>query len=249
MTLLNEESMWENLKSQFILNFVKDHRYRLLLSGLLETLKITFFAVIIGVVIGIIVAAVVSSYSQNKERMKRRGGFSFHLLRFLNSICNIYLAVIRGTPTVVQLMIGYFIIWASSNNELFVASMVFGINSGAYVAEIFRSGIGSVDRGQFEAGRSIGFNYFQTMRYIIIPQAFKNVLPALGNEAITLLKETSVAGYVGIMDLTKAGDLIRSRTYSAFLPLIAVAATYLVLVLILTFLQHTLERSLKKNER
>ena len=142
-----------------------------------------------------------------------------------------------------------FIVFAKSNNDMFIATFAFGINSGAYVAEIFRGGIMSIDNGQFEAGRSLGFNYTQTMFYIVIPQVIKAVLPTLCNEFIVLLKETSIAGYVGIMDLTKAGDLIRGRTFSAFMPLIAVAAIYLSLVLILTRLVGILERRLRKNER
>jgi ABC-type amino acid transport system permease subunit len=164
-------------------------------------------------------------------------------------ICKIYLTVIRGTPAVVQLLIAYFIIFASSNNDIQIAIFAFGVNSGAYVAEIIRAGIMSVDNGQFEAGRSLGFTYVQTMIYVIIPQMVKNVLPALCNEFIVLIKETSVAGYIGIMDLTKAGDLIRGRTFSAFLPLIGVAAIYLFLVMILTWLVGKLERRLRVNER
>ena len=207
------------------------------------------FAGLIGVLIGIIVASVRSSYDKNSESLALRGGFGYHLLRFINGICQLYLTVIRGTPVVVQLMIMYFIILKSSTNGVFVAVITFGINSGAYVAEIFRSGIMAVDAGQFEAGRSLGFNYVQTMRYIIIPQAFKTVLPTLCNEFIALLKETSVAGYVGISDLTKAGDLIRGRTFEAFMPLIAVAIIYLVLVVILTRLVGVLERRLRRSER
>ncbi|MDD5932159.1 MAG: amino acid ABC transporter permease, partial [Oscillospiraceae bacterium] len=170
-------------------------------------------------------------------------------MRIGNGICNLYLTVVRGTPMVVQLMIMYFIIFASSTNDRLVAVIAFGVNSGAYVAEIFRGGILSIDNGQFEAGRALGFNYVQTMLYIIAPQMFKAVLPTLCNEFIVLLKETSVAGYVGIMDLTKAGDLIRGRTFSAFMPLIAVALIYLVMVVVLTKLVGVLERNLRKNER
>ena len=167
----------------------------------------------------------------------------------MNGICKLYLTVIRGTPVMVQLLIMYFIIFASSRNDILIATIAFGINSGAYVAEILRGGIMSIDNGQFEAGRSLGFNYVQTMIYIIIPQVFKSVLPTLCNEFIVLLKETSIAGYVGVMDLTKAGDLIRGRTFSAFMPLIAVALIYLVLVVVLTALVGVLERRLRKNER
>lgn len=231
------------------MNFITDNRWKLIVRGLGETVKITLCSVVLGVILGIIVATICSAYTQNRETMKRKGGIGYHILKFLNAVCNVYLAIIRGTPTVVQLLIGYFIIWASSTNELFVASMVFGLNSGAYVAEIFRSGIMSVDGGQFEAGRSLGFSYPQTMLHVIIPQAFKNCLPSLGNEAITLFKETSIAGYVGICDLTKAGDMIRTRTYSAFMPLIAVALIYLVICLVLTAIQHKIERRLRKSDR
>ena len=160
-----------------------------------------------------------------------------------------YLTVIRGTPVVVQLMIMYYIILASSNNKLLVGMIAFGVNSGAYVAEIVRSGIMSIDPGQFEAGRSLGFNYVQTMRYVIIPQALKNVLPALANEFIVLLKETSVAGYIAMQDLTKGGDIIRGVTYSPFMPLIGVALIYLVMVMFFTFLVNKLERRLRNSER
>ena len=170
-------------------------------------------------------------------------------MKIANTFCHIYLTIIRGTPVVVQLMIMYFVIFAFSSNGVLIAILAFGINSGAYVAEIFRSGINSIDKGQFEAGRSLGFNYTQTMLHIILPQAFKNTLPTLCNEFIVLLKETSVAGYVGVTDLTKAGDIIRGRTFSAFMPLIAVALIYLVFVIILTKLTSKLERRLRKNER
>jgi ABC-type amino acid transport system permease subunit len=181
--------------------------------------------------------------------MARKGGFGWFIMRVVNGICNVYLAVVRGTPVVVQLMIFYFVIFSFSRNGIMIAIIAFGINSGAYVAEIFRAGITSIDPGQFEAGRSLGFNYLQTMMHIIIPQAFKNVLPTLCNEFIVLLKETSVAGYVGVVDLTKAGDIIRGRTFSAFMPLIAVALIYLALVIVLTALVRRLERRLNKSER
>ena len=170
-------------------------------------------------------------------------------LKILNVICRVYLTVIRGTPVVVQLMIIYFIIFGSVDiSKVLVAIIAFGINSGAYVAEIFRSGIMSIDNGQFEAGRSLGFNYAQTMMYIIMPQAFKNVLPTLCNEFISLLKETSVSGYIALQDLTKGGDIIRSRTYDAFMPLIAVALIYLAMVMIFTKLVSLLERRLRNSE-
>ncbi len=166
----------------------------------------------------------------------------------VDKICRVYLTVIRGTPVVVQLMIIYFVIFAWSNNGTMIAALAFGLNSGAYVAEIVRGGIMSMDNGQFEAGRSLGFNYVQTMRFIIIPQTVKNVLPSLANEFIALLKETSVAGYVAVQDLTKAGDIIRSRTYSPFMPLIAVALIYLALVMFFSWLVSKLERRLRNSD-
>lgn len=201
---------------------------------------------LLGIALGVIIAIVRSTYDKNKSSMR---GFSKFIVVLLNFICKIYLTVIRGTPVVVQLMIMYFIVLVSSNNKVLVAVLAFGFNSAAYVAEIFRSGIMSIDEGQFEAGRSLGFNYVQTMRYIIIPQAFKNVLPALANEFIVLLKETSVAGYVGLVDLTKGGDIIRSRTFQAFMPLIGVAVIYLVMVMFFTWLVGILERRLRDSER
>ncbi len=240
--------LWlEDLIKEFTLNFIDDDRWEWLLEGLGNTLLITLFATLLGIAIGVVIAGVRSTYDKNYEALKKKGGLGYWTLKFFNSICNIYLTVIRGTPVVVQLLIMYFIVFASSTNEMMIAVMAFGINSGAYVAEIFRSGIMAIDNGQFEAGRSLGFNYIQTMIYIIIPQMFKVVLPTLCNEFIVLLKETSVAGYVGIMDLTKAGDLIRGRTFSAFMPLIAVALIYLVIVMFFTWLVGKLERRLRNN--
>lgn len=235
-----------DLKEQFVLNFVTDNRWRYLLNGLLTTLEVTFFAVIIGIILGAIVATVRSTYDKTYHEMRRSTGRT--LLSVLDKICRIYLTVIRGTPVVVQLMIIYYVIMASSNNKVLVSVLAFGINSGAYVAEIIRGGIMSIDNGQFEAGRSLGFNYYQTMIYIIIPQVFKNVLPSLANEFIVLLKETSVSGYVALQDLTKGGDIIRSRTYSAFMPLIAVALIYLVLVIFFSWLISKLERRLRSSD-
>ena len=229
--------MLQSLQDRFYLNFIKDDRWMYIVDGLKVTLLVTFFAVLIGIVIGFLVATVRSTYDKTGK------------LNILNNLCQIYLTVIRGTPVVVQLLIIYFVIFGNVNiDKIPVAIMAFGFNSGAYVAEIFRSGIMSIDGGQFEAGRSLGFNYVQTMRYIIMPQAFKNVLPALGNEFIVLLKETSVAGYIALQDLTKAGDIIRSRTYDAFMPLIAVALIYLAMVLIFTKLVNMLERRLRNSD-
>ena len=238
---------WDDLKADFILNFIEKDRWMFITSGLKNTLLITFFSLILGVILGIIVAIVRSSYDKTHHEMRK--GFKKFCLSFFNLICKIYLTVIRGTPVVVQLMIMYYIIFATSRNSTLVAIIAFGINSGAYVAEIVRSGIMSINEGQFEAGRSLGFDYKSTMIHIILPQAFKNILPALANEFIVLLKETSVAGYVTIRDLTMGGNIIRAATYSPFMPLIAVALIYLVLVIFFTKLGGILERRLRKSER
>lgn len=241
-------SAWfASLYRSFEVCFLEKNRWKYLVSGLGNTLKITFFALIIGTIIGIIIAIIRSSYDKNYAAMRKGAGKT--LLSLGNRICKLYLTIIRGTPVVVQLMIIYYGILASSNNGILVAIIAFGINSGAYVAEIVRSGIMSVDEGQFEAGRSLGFTYGDTMRYIIIPQAVKNVLPALCNEFIVLLKETSVAGYVAVHDLTKGGDVIRGATYRPFMPLVAVALIYLCMVMIFTWLMGKLERRLRTSER
>ena len=242
-------ALFQKLAREFERNFIEDSMWKWLVEGLGNTLFITFFAVLIGIAIGIVVSGIRSTYDKNRETMARNGGFGWFLLRLGNGISNLYLTVFRGTPVVVQLLIMYCVVFANSNNDRLVAILAFGINSGAYVAEIFRGGILSIDNGQFEAGRALGFNYVQTMIHIIIPQMFKAVLPTLCNEFIVLLKETSVAGYVGIMDLTKAGDLIRGRSFSAFMPLLAVALIYLTMVVVLTKLVGVLERNLRKNER
>lgn len=230
--------MFQSFADEFYRNFIFEQRWRYLSNGLLLTLEITFFAVLLGVLLGFSVALV-------REAHRSTGKF-----RLLSTIGGIYLTVIRGTPVVVQLMLIYFGIFASVRiPPILVAIIAFGINSGAYQAEIFRSGIEAVPRGQFEAGRSLGFSYWQTMRRIIMPQAMKNVIPTLANEFIVLLKETSVAGYVALNDLTKGGDIIRSRTYSPYLPMLAVALIYLCLVMIFSAGVKYLERRLKTGER
>ena len=241
------QDFFNGLYESFVKTFITDDRWVQLLNGLLVTLEITFFAVIIGVAIGFLIAIVRSTYDMNLSGKKCRT-LSDYILKAVNVICNIYITVIRGTPVLIQLMIMYFIVFASSRDGIIAAIISFGINSGAYVAEIVRSGIMSIDKGQFEASRSLGFNYRSTMIHVIIPQAFKNILPALGNEFIVLFKETSVAAYVSVQDLTYVGNLIRSRTYEAFFPLIAVALIYLVIVLILTFLLKKLERRLRSSD-
>ncbi len=223
------------LKEKLYNNFIQDNRWKNITNGLITTLEISFFSLCMGIILGFLIAILRSTCDiLNKYKL-------------LNGILKIYITIIRGTPTMIQLLIIYYVIFASTDiNKVLVAIIAFGLNSSAYIAEIVRAGIMSIDKGQFEAGRSLGFNYRQTMWYFIIPQAFKNVLPALGNEFIVLIKETSISGYIGIMDLTRGGDLIRSRTYEAFLPLIAVAIVYLIIVIALTSLVSKLERRLKK---
>ena len=208
-----------------------------LVKGFGITLIIAIGAVLIGIVIGFAVAVIRSTADQTGK------------YKILNACCKIYLTVIRGTPVVVQLLIIYFVICGSVDvSKILVALAAFGLNSGAYVAEIIRSGIMSIDRGQLEAGRSLGLSYSRTMSWIILPQALKNVLPALGNEFIVLLKETSISGYIALADLTKGGDIIRSQTYNAFMPLLAVALIYLAVVMLFSKLLGVLEGKLKQNE-
>ena len=240
------QAWFEKLKADFILNFVQGNRWRYLLNGLGTTLLITLLACLLGIAIGVVIAMVRSTYDKTADGARKTLGR--RLFGIANGFCRVYLTVLRGTPVVVQLMIIYFVIFASSDNGTLVAALAFGLNSGAYVAEIVRGGIMSIDNGQFEAGRSLGFNYVQTMRFIVIPQVIKNVLPSLANEFIALLKETSVAGYVAVADLTKGADIIRSRTYSPFMPLIAVALIYLALVMFFTKLVGILERRLRNSD-
>lgn len=241
-------TVWlDDIKESFYKTFITSDRWLQLLKGLLVTVEITLVAAVLGIIIGFLVAAVRSTYDKNLSGRKCRS-FGDYLLKILNTVCNIYLTVIRGTPIVIQLMIIYFIVMASIRNGIYAAFVAFGINSGAYVAEIVRSGIMSIDKGQFEAGRSLGFNYLQTMWYIVFPQAFKNILPALGNEFIVLIKETSVAGYVALKDITYVGNLIRSRTYEAFFPLVTVAVIYLAIVMILSHFLKKLERRLRSSD-
>ncbi len=227
----------DTLISKFTTDFIEQDRWKLLVNGFENTVVISIFAALLGIIIGFFIAVVRTSYEKD------------HRFPVLNAICKAYLTIIRGTPSVIQLMIMFYIVFASMNNKVVVAILAFGINSGAYVAEIIRSGIMSVDAGQFEAGRSLGFTYAQTMRYIITPQAFKNCLPSLGNEFITLIKETSICGYIGLQDLTRGGDIIRATTYDPFMPLIGVALIYLIIVVLLTAGLGKLERRMRRNER
>lgn len=244
--------MFEDFKHDFYLNLVKDDRWKFIVNGLGITLKVAIASVLCGFIIGVVIAVIRSTY--DKEHTTKYGSLGQriyqYVLSLLNFICHIYLTVIRGTPTVIQLLIIYFVVFGSvSVDKSLAAICAFSINSGAYVAEIVRSGIMSVDKGQLEAGRSLGFGYAQTMIYIVLPQAFKNVLPALGNEFIVLLKETSISGYIALEDLTKGADIIRSRTYDAFFPLMTAALVYLVIVTALSYGVNCLERRLRQNER
>ncbi len=224
--------MFQSLIDDFQLCFVKADRWRYLLKGLGVTLEVAIAAILLGLIIGFVVAIVRSSHD-------KYGKFGF-----LNAIAKVYLTIIRGTPMVVQLLICYFII-LKSLDKVFVAILAFGINSGAYQAEIMRAGIMSIDPGQMEAGRALGLSYWRTMLKVILPQAIRNVLPALGNEFIVLMKDTSIVGYIALIDLAKGGDIIRSQTYSVYTPYLTVAAIYLVLVMTMTWLLGILERHLR----
>lgn len=216
---------------------IPEQRYFAYLEGLIATVEISFFAILIGVLIGVVVAIA-------KVTAKRQKG-----LKVLSSICDIYITIIRGTPLMVQLLIIYNLIFTSRNtNEILVGAICFGINSGAYVAEIVRAGIESIDKGQTEAGRSLGFTGMETMRYIVLPQAIKNILPALGNEFIVLIKETSVAGVIAVTDLTKAAQYIGSRTWDILSPLIIAAGFYLAMTIGLSKLLGIFERRMSHND-
>ena len=237
----------EEIVSQFYTAFVVENRWRYMLRGLGNTLILTLFALMLGTFLGVVIAAVRSSWDKASPGMM--WGPLKVMLYIADKLCRLYLTVIRGTPVVVQILIIFFIIMSTSSNKLLCGIIAFGINSGAYVAEIIRGGIMSIDNGQSEAGRSLGFNYVQTMRYIILPQAFKNILPSLVNEFIVLLKETAVAGYVGVTDLTRGANIIRGVTFQPFFPLIAVALIYLIMVMSFTWMIGKLERRLRSSER
>ena len=240
-------SEWfSEIQAKFILDFVEKQRYIYIVDGLKVTLEVTFLALIMGLVLGALVAIIRTSHDQLKEEQTK--GLGGLLLKGANTICRLYLTIIRGTPTLVQLLLMFFVFLASSNSKVMVAVITFGINSGAYVAEIFRSGIMSVDQGQMEAGRSLGLGYADTMMQIIMPQAIKNCLPALVNEMITLLKETSICGYIGLNELTRGGDIIRGVTFDALLPLLVVAVIYLAIVMFFTWIMSRLERRLRESD-
>lgn len=217
--------------------FIQSGHYKMILEGLGSTVKITIGALAIGVIIGLIIA-IIKYLAEDTRGLKP-----------LALVCDLYVTVIRGIPVTVLLLIFYYLIMRSSTNGVLVATITFGINSGAYMAELIRSGINAVDKGQMEAGRSLGLSKLQTMRKIILPQAVRYVLPAVGNEFIALLKETSVAGYVAVVDLTRAGNLVRNNTHDVFNPLMVVALTYLIMVVLLTKALGILERRLAKSDK
>ena len=261
MNKITPAQLWPEVAPHWVLNgpewlndflyklfkcFAYEDRYQLLLRGLGYTLLLTFFALLLGIALGVVVSLVRVSWDKTGREMRGPGRI---VLAIANAVAKVYLTVIRGTPVVVQIMIMFFVIFSSSRNKVLVGFLSFGINSGAYVAEIIRAGIMSIDPGQTEAGASLGLSYVPTMRHIILPQAFKNVLPALGNEFIVLLKETAVVGYIGLADLTYAGNTIGGATYEYLYPLLAVAVIYLILVILFSWLVGKLERRLRSSER
>ena len=222
-----------NIGNSFFQSVIYDNRYKYIIEGLINTVIIAFFAVIIGIIIGIIIALIRNNHDQTGK------------MKIGNTLAKSYVNIIRGTPVILQLMIIYYVIFKSVDiNIILVGVLAFGINSGAYVSEIIRAGINSISIGQSEAGYALGLNYGQVMRYIILPQAIRNILPALGNEFITLLKETSVGAYIGIIELTKASDIIASRTYDYFFPLFIIALIYLIMTLGLSKAVNKMERRL-----
>ena len=223
--------------------FVDGGRWHLYIDGVLNTLRITAMALILGVILGILVAVIRTAHDQQRPGRKNP------VLGLLNTVCQVYTTIIRGTPMMVQLLIMGFVIFSKSREFTLVGTLTLGINSGAYVAEIFRGGLMSVDSGQNEAGRSLGLNYLDTMRFIVVPQAFKNVLPALGNEFITLFKDTALINIIGGKELVYAAKAVGSKTYDVMYPYIGIAVIYLVMVMLLTWLQGKLERRLRQSDR
>lgn len=235
---LSQGNWFSELGQRYYDAFLAEGRYNAYLKGLWVTIQISFFAILIGIIIGVLIAMIKVTVADNKK------------FKWLTFLCNLYTTVIRGTPLIVQLLIIYNLIFTSRDtNPILVGAVCFGINSSAYVAEIVRAGIESLDKGQMEAGRSLGFNHVETMRYIILPQAVKNILPALGNEFIVLIKETSVAGYIAVTDLTKVAQYVASRTFDPLPPLFITALFYLVIVLGLTRLLSYIERRMAQGDR
>ncbi len=238
-----DRSLWESGFVNFYMAFIEGERWKLYLKGLATTLEMTIFALILGVLLGLLVAVIRTAHDQ--QRLGRKNP----VLGILNVLCSLYTTVIRGTPMMVQLLIWGFVIFSSSRNKVLVGIIGLGINSGAYVAEIIRGGLMSVDMGQTEAGRSLGLNYFDTMRFIVIPQAFKNILPSLANEFITLFKDTSLVNVIGAAELTYYAMRIGGKTFEYMAPLVGSAIMYLVIVIVFTWLQSKLERRLRQSDR
>jgi len=245
------EAWWEGVQKGIYQTFIYKGNYIYFVKGVRITLLVTALALVLGVVLGVLVAVIRSAHDQQPANKKNP------VLGILDGICKFYLTVIRGTPMMVQLLIMWFVLWpilfpgstrGTDGNLIRCAVLAFGINSGAYVAEIVRSGIMSIDKGQMEAGRSLGLNYINTMRFIIVPQAFKNVLPALGNELITLLKETSIVTVIGLKDLTKGAMIVQANTYQALVPFLGIAVIYLAMVMVLSWLLGKMERRLRKSD-
>lgn len=235
------------LVTEFNKTFIRDNRWKVFLEGFRNTIIITLIAAAIGVVIGVVVALV--RYIASSTRAKKKRNVGSYILFAVDKVLGAYVAIMRGTPLAIQLTIMAFIILAGFANDVLVCCIAFGVNSGAYVAEVIRGGIGSVDIGQMEAGRSLGLSQVTTLRMIILPQAIKSILPALCNEAIAVLKETSIVGLISVVDLTRAGELVRSRTLSPYFPLISVAIVYFILVAGLSAAVSRLERRLAKSDR
>lgn len=241
------EEFIQTIQQGFYQTFIYQDNYTYFLNGIVVTLEVAALACILGLILGVLAAIIRSAHDQQQPGRRKNP-----ILGFFNAVAVVYITVIRGTPTMVQLLIMWFVVWASARatqpNMIACAVVTFGLNSGAYVAEIVRSGIMSVDSGQMEAGRSLGLSYATTMRCVIIPQAFKNILPALGNEAITLMKETSIVTVIGLKDLTKGAMIIQGNTFQALIPFVAIALIYLALVMILSFVFGAIERRLRQSD-
>ena len=242
------EQLWQTLVKEFTRTFITDNRWKMFWMGFKNTLIITIVAALIGIAIGVLVSVVHYLADSVKHKKKRKGFWGWWIIAW-DKILTFYVSVMRGTPLAVQLTIMAFIIMAGFPNKLVVCCVAFGVNSGAYVSEVIRGGINSVDVGQMEAGRSVGLSQLATMRLIILPQAIKNILPALCNEGIAVLKETSIVGLIAVVDLTRASDLVRSRTLSPYFPLIAVAIIYYILVAGLSAAVSRLERRMAQSDR
>ena len=244
---VTENEMLDNFKLGFKKTFITDNRWKVFLEGFKNTMIITVVATLIGIVLGVIVSLVHSLAENARDKHEKTLGAA--ILKILDKICNIYVAVMRGTPLAIQLTIMAFIVLAGFPNKILVCCIAFGVNSGAYVSEVIRAGIASVDYGQTEAGRSLGISQLGTLWHIVLPQAVKNILPALCNEFIAVLKETAIVGLISVVDLTRASDLVRSRTLSPYFPLVSVAIVYFILVYGLSKAVSNLERRLAQSDR